>query len=114
MPLSCRNARWRAPEWPSSEPLLTAVPRPFWCASGTASGLLALAVERDLFVPKQQDRFLDEARETADPVRLMCLFGISSHIAIRYARAADPEHFTVTLPRHERPLLIPLRSCSRP
>jgi hypothetical protein len=38
---------------------------------------------------------LDEARETADPVRLMCLFGITSHTAIHYVRAARPEYFTI-------------------
>lgn len=43
----------------------------------------------------RQDRFLDEARETADPIRLMRLFGITSHTAICYVRAAYPERFTI-------------------
>ncbi|MEV1046274.1 hypothetical protein [Streptomyces sp. NPDC049916] len=43
----------------------------------------------------RQDRFLDEARETADPVRLMRLFGITSCTAIRYVRTAHPERFTI-------------------
>ncbi|GAA0522430.1 hypothetical protein ACFV27_07310 [Streptomyces antimycoticus] len=45
----------------------------------------------------QQDRFLGEARETADPVRvrMMRLFGITSHTAIHYVRAAHPEYFTI-------------------
>ncbi|GAX49313.1 hypothetical protein [Streptomyces olivochromogenes] len=43
----------------------------------------------------RQDRFLDEARETADPVRLMRLFGITSHTAIHYVRAAHSEYFTI-------------------
>jgi hypothetical protein len=43
----------------------------------------------------RQDRFLDEARETADPIRLMRLFGITSHTAIHYVRAAHPESFTI-------------------
>jgi hypothetical protein len=47
------------------------------------------------FTRLRQDRFLDEARETADPVRLMRLFGITSHTAIHYVRAAHPECFTV-------------------
>lgn len=38
---------------------------------------------------------LDEARETADPVRLMRLFGITSYTAIRYVRTAHPERFTI-------------------
>ncbi|MFG1665055.1 hypothetical protein [Streptomyces sp. Y7] len=43
----------------------------------------------------RRDRFLDEARETADPVRLMCLFGITSHTAIHYVGSAHPEHFII-------------------
>ncbi|MFJ2676437.1 hypothetical protein [Streptomyces sp. NPDC087525] len=43
----------------------------------------------------RQDRFLDEARETADPVRLMRLFGITSHTAIHYVRTAYPERFSI-------------------
>lgn len=38
---------------------------------------------------------LNEARETADPVRLMRLFGITSHTAIRYIRTAYPGRFTI-------------------
>ena len=45
--------------------------------------------------PLRQDRLLDEARETADPIRLMRLFGITSHTAIHYVRAAHPEHFAI-------------------
>ncbi|MFD7180594.1 hypothetical protein ACFV90_11355 [Streptomyces sp. NPDC059904] len=43
----------------------------------------------------RQGRFLDEARETADPVRLMRLLGITSHTAIHYVRTAYPERFTI-------------------
>ncbi|MFH9968365.1 hypothetical protein ACH4PR_44895 [Streptomyces mirabilis] len=43
----------------------------------------------------RQDRLLDEARETADPIRLMRLFGITTHTAIHYVRAAHPERFTI-------------------
>ncbi|KIE24693.1 hypothetical protein LK08_23325 [Streptomyces sp. MUSC 125] len=43
----------------------------------------------------RQDRFLDEARETADPIQLMRLFGITSHTAIHYVRTAYPERFTI-------------------
>ncbi|MEY9965612.1 hypothetical protein ABIA33_003658 [Streptacidiphilus sp. MAP12-16] len=41
------------------------------------------------------DRFLDEARETADPIRLMRLFGLTSHTPIHYVPAAHPECFTI-------------------
>ncbi|GAA1926795.1 hypothetical protein [Streptantibioticus ferralitis] len=47
------------------------------------------------FTRLRQDRFLDKARETADPVRLMRLFGITSHTAIHYVLAAHPECFTI-------------------
>lgn len=43
----------------------------------------------------RQDRFLDEARETAEPVRLTRLFGIASHTGTHDVRAAHPERFTV-------------------
>ncbi|MBO8194542.1 hypothetical protein ITI46_23205 [Streptomyces oryzae] len=47
------------------------------------------------FTQLRQDRFLDEARETADPVRLMRLFGITSYTAIHYVRTAHPERFAI-------------------
>ncbi|MGW3983592.1 hypothetical protein [Streptomyces mirabilis] len=47
------------------------------------------------FTQLRQDRLLDEAQETADPVRLMRLFGITSYTAIHYVRAAHPERFTI-------------------
>ncbi|MCX5604855.1 hypothetical protein OOK29_42690 [Streptomyces phaeochromogenes] len=40
------------------------------------------------------DRILDEARETADPVHLMKVFGISDQTAMNYVAAAHPERFT--------------------
>ncbi|MYS96379.1 hypothetical protein SM007_35970 [Streptomyces avermitilis] len=44
----------------------------------------------------RQDRFLDEARETAGPIRLMRLFGSVSRTAIHYVRAAaHPECLTI-------------------
>ncbi|MGW2253530.1 tyrosine-type recombinase/integrase [Kitasatospora sp. NPDC001660] len=39
----------------------------------------------------RQDRIYDEARETADPVRLMRVFGICSATATRYVAAAHPD-----------------------
>jgi hypothetical protein len=37
------------------------------------------------------DRILNESPATADPVRLIRLFGISVETAMRYTRAAHPE-----------------------
>jgi hypothetical protein len=38
----------------------------------------------------RQDRILDEARHTADPVHLMRVFGLSAHPAMKYIQAAHP------------------------
>ena len=46
----------------------------------------------------RQDRILDEARHTADPVHLMRVFGISATTAVKYVYAAHPERRS-TLPR---------------
>ncbi|MDX6332357.1 MAG: hypothetical protein QOI83_4740 [Streptomycetaceae bacterium] len=39
----------------------------------------------------RQDRLFDKARETADPVRLMRVFGLCSATATRYVAAAHPD-----------------------
>jgi hypothetical protein len=39
----------------------------------------------------RQDRILDEARQTADPVHLMHVFGLTAHPAMKYLQAAHPE-----------------------
>jgi hypothetical protein len=39
----------------------------------------------------RQDRILDEARQTADPVHLMRVFGIAAETAMKYIYAAHPE-----------------------
>ncbi|KOU33644.1 hypothetical protein ADK54_41855 [Streptomyces sp. WM6378] len=49
----------------------------------TLTGLTATAL--------RQDRILDEARHTSDPVHLMRLFGICPATALRYIHAAHPE-----------------------
>ena len=46
----------------------------------------------------RQDRILDEASHTADPVHLMRVFGISAKPAMTYVQAAHPER-RPTLPR---------------
>jgi hypothetical protein len=46
----------------------------------------------------RQDRILNEAMETADPLRLMRLLGIAASTAVRCIAAAHPER-TAGLPR---------------
>jgi integrase len=43
----------------------------------------------------RQDRILDEARHSADPVRLMRLFGISDTTAMKYVCTAHPDRQSV-------------------
>jgi hypothetical protein len=47
-----------------------------------------------LLGPVSQDRVLNEAFETADPLKLMRLFGITEQTAMRYLAAAHPERTT--------------------
>ena len=44
-------------------------------------------------LPRQvwADRILDEARQTADPVHLVRLFGIHPSISVKYVQAAHPD-----------------------
>lgn len=46
----------------------------------------------------RQDRILDEAIATGDPLKLMRLFGITEQTAMRYVGTAYPER-TAKLPR---------------
>jgi hypothetical protein len=43
----------------------------------------------------RQDRILDEARHTADPVHLMRVFGIAARTAMRYVVTAHPERQSI-------------------
>ncbi|MFG2497432.1 hypothetical protein ACGFSB_04335 [Streptomyces sp. NPDC048441] len=62
-------------------------------------GLLSGALPRGLTLSGlRQDRILDEASESADPLRLMRLFGVTEQTAMRYITAAHPER-TAKLPR---------------
>ncbi|MFH8751867.1 site-specific integrase [Streptomyces rimosus] len=64
-----------------------------------AIGTLRLMLPRGLTLSGlRQDRILNEARETADPLRLVRLFGIAEQTAMRYVGAAHPER-TAKLPR---------------
>jgi hypothetical protein len=66
---------------------------------------VSLMVMNEIFRPLgltpsglRQDRILDEARHTADPVHLMRVFGISTKTAMKYVYAAHPERRSA-LPR---------------
>ncbi|WP_329375409.1 hypothetical protein [Streptomyces sp. NBC_01483] len=62
-------------------------------------GTLSGALPRGLTLSGlRQDRILNEAAESADPVRLMRLFGITEKTAIHYVTASHPER-TAKLPR---------------
>jgi len=39
------------------------------------------------------DRILDEAGHSADPVRLMRIFGIAANTAVKYVKTAHPQRF---------------------
>ncbi|MFJ8536158.1 hypothetical protein [Streptomyces sp. NPDC093591] len=61
--------------------------------------LLRKAVPKDVtLVGLRQDRMLDEAFATGDPLKLMRLFRITAQTAMRYVAAAYPER-TARLPR---------------
>ncbi|TMR09277.1 hypothetical protein ETD86_44255 [Nonomuraea turkmeniaca] len=46
----------------------------------------------------RQDRILDEAKHTEDPIHLMKVFGISDSTAMKYIYAAHPDRQSV-IPR---------------
>jgi integrase len=54
---------------------------------------LRAAFDQIGLLPRQvwADRILDEARETADPVHLVRLFGIHPGVAVKYVHAAHPD-----------------------
>ena len=65
---------------------------------------VSIMVMHDIFRPLgispsklRQDRILDEAQHTADPVHLMRVFGISAATAMKYVYTAHPERRS-TLP----------------
>ncbi|MFD5978176.1 hypothetical protein [Streptomyces bacillaris] len=86
--------------WPlSTNPYLVVGPLTALHVDRPSVGIANFSSLRDRiginFTQLRQDRFLDEARETADPDRLMRLFGITSYTAIHYVRTAYPERFTI-------------------
>ena len=67
-------------------------------AADTAGPPIALTVIEAIFAglgltpsKVRQDRILDEARHTADPVHLMRVFGLTATPAMKYVQAAHPE-----------------------
>jgi hypothetical protein len=74
-------------------------------AAGTAGPPIALTVIDAIFAglgltpsKVRQDRILDEARHTADPVHLMHVFGLTAKPAMKYVQAAHPDRGP-TMPR---------------
>lgn len=75
-------------------------------AAGTAGPPITLGVLDAIFgrlglspSKLRQDRILDEARHTADPVHLMRVFGLTANPAMNYVRAAHPERRPTMPPR---------------
>ncbi|MEY9937669.1 hypothetical protein [Streptacidiphilus sp. MAP5-3] len=94
--LRYRHARWPRTASPyllvSQQTATTAVPM----AAGTVNTEFArLGVNLSKL---RADRILDEARHSADPVRLMRVFGISASTAMKYLHAAHP-HRAGVIPR---------------
>ncbi|MFI8489426.1 hypothetical protein [Streptomyces rubrogriseus] len=88
-----RERRRRWPQATNPHLLITsqtyrhpASPQISYCAMRAAFDQIGL-------LPRQvwADRILDEARETADPVHLVRLFGIHPSIAVKYVHAAHPD-----------------------
>ncbi|MEU4066204.1 hypothetical protein AB0F25_27990 [Streptomyces wedmorensis] len=95
--LTERHVRWPA----STNPHLLVTGRTALSATGappdatTIRGVFPKGMNLDAL---RQDRILDEARSSIDPLRLMRLFGISDSAAMRYISAAHPER-TSKLPK---------------
>jgi integrase len=88
--------RHRRERWPkSANPHLLVSRRTAMDARQQSAGLAALsAMVKPLGVTPsalRADRILDEARQTADPIHLMRLFGICDSTALKYVFAAHPE-----------------------
>ncbi|MCL7429842.1 hypothetical protein [Streptomyces sp. YS415] len=88
-----RERRRRWPQATNPHLLITsqtyrhpASPQISYCAMRAAFDQIGL-------LPRQvrADRILDEARQTADPVHLVRLFGIHPGIAVKYVHAAHPD-----------------------
>jgi hypothetical protein len=95
--LAYRHRRWPASTNPHllvSQKTALDPDRPAVSIS-TLRGVLPKGVTLDSL---RQDRILNEAFESADPLKLMRLFGITESTAMRYIGAAHPER-TAKLPR---------------
>ncbi|MGQ4486019.1 hypothetical protein ACN6LM_002374 [Streptomyces sp. SAS_281] len=95
--LDYRHRRWPA----STNPRLPVSQRSALDPDHPAVGKTLLRVDVPpglTLVHLRQDRILNEAAETADPLRLMRLFGITEKTAMHYVGTAHPER-TAKLPR---------------
>ncbi|MFD7881902.1 hypothetical protein ACFV3N_05640 [Streptomyces bauhiniae] len=95
--LSYRHRRWPA----STNPHLLITQRTALDPDQppVSIGTLRLALPKGVTLDGlRQDRILNEAFESADPLKLMRLFGITEKTAMRYVGAAHPER-TAKLPR---------------
>lgn len=95
--LAYRHSRWPA----SGNPHLLVTQRSALDPADppVSVGSLRLALPPGITLQQlRQDRILDEAAITADPLRLIRLFGITETTAMRYIAAAHPER-TTQLPR---------------
>ncbi|MFB7499347.1 hypothetical protein ACFC09_32480 [Streptomyces sp. NPDC056161] len=95
--LTFRHRRWPASTNPHllvSQKTALDPDRPA-VSTATLRGVLPKGVTLDGL---RQDRILNKAFESADPLKLMRLFGITERAAMRYVSAAHPER-TARLPR---------------
>jgi hypothetical protein len=99
--LASRWLRYRHERWPDSRnPYLLVSQQTAADTSPVGSTMIAAMFEPLGVRPARlrQDRILDEARHTADPVHLVRVFGINENTAIYYVHAAHPGRQSV-IPR---------------
>ncbi|WP_094213791.1 hypothetical protein [Streptomyces sp. 2R] len=94
--LAADRLRERRRRWPqATNPHLLITPQTYRHPASPPISHCAMrsAFDQIGLLPRQAwaDRFLDEARETADPVHLVRIFGIHPNIAVKYVHAAHPD-----------------------
>jgi hypothetical protein len=99
--LASRWLRYRHERWPGSRNPHLLVSQQTAADTSPVSPTMIAAMFEPLGVRPtrlRQDRILDEARHTADPVHLVRVFGINENTAINYVHAAHPGRQSV-IPR---------------
>jgi site-specific recombinase XerD len=99
--LASRWLRYRHERWPDSRNPHLLVSQQTAADTSPVGPTMISAMFEPLGVRPtrlRQDRILDEARHTADPVQLVCVFGITENTAINYVHAAHPGRQSV-IPR---------------